>query len=121
MSIHSTTGNYFRSAAHPGIRQKVARRRVLDLPGGVLLWKSVGKILLWGLPLILAGNLWCASVIDAKRMQHAALEQSLSVLQKSRDELVVQEERLTSPVRVEIAAAAKFSLFVPTPEQIQPM
>jgi hypothetical protein len=121
MNLHSTAGNYFRSTAHAGIRQKVARRRVFDLPGGLLLWKAVAKTMLWGLPLILACNLWCAHAIEANRAQHSVLQQSLVALEKSRDDLALQEERLTAPVRVKIAAGAKFSLFEPAPGQIQPM
>ncbi len=121
MNIHSTAGNYFRSAAQAGIRQKVARRRIFDLPGGLLLWKTVAKTMLWGLPLVLACNLWCASAIDTNRTRHAVMQQSLIALEKSRDDLALQEERLTAPVRVKIAAGAKFSLFEPTPAQIQPM
>lgn len=121
MNIHSTANNYFRSAAHVGIRQKISRRRVFDLPGGLLLWKAVGKMLLWGLPLVLGVNLWCASAINANRAQYEAAEQHLVQLENSSSELIVQRDRLISPVRIKIAAAEKLSLFEPAPGQIQKM
>lgn len=121
MNIHSTTSNYFRATAHVGIRQKIARRRVFDVPGGILLWKAVGKILLWSLPLVLAANLWCSSAIDSKRIQYEAVEQALVQLENSSTELKLRKTRLLSPVRVKIAAAEKLSLFEPAPGQIQRM
>lgn len=121
MNIQSSTGNVFRSAATVGVRQKVARRRPLDLPGGILLWKAVGKVCLWGLPLVLAVNLWCAHAIETSHGQNLALQKTIGMLETEAGELALTEKRLISPVRVKIAAAAKLSLFEPAPEQIRRM
>ena len=121
MTIQSTTGNYFRTAAHVGIRQKVARRRPLDLPGGLQLWQAVGKILLWSVPLVLTLNLVCSSVINSYRSEIAATQQAMFEEEKQMNELLQQRTRLTSPVRVKIAAAVKLDLFEPEPNQIKRM
>jgi len=121
MHIQSSTENVFRSAAHVGVRQKIARRRVMDLPGGILLWKAVAKALIWGLPVILAANLWCAHAVDDSRVQRLSLQQELEALQSSGGDLALQRQRLTSPVRVKIAAAEKLSLHEPGPGQIRRM
>lgn len=121
MNTFSTTTNSFRTAAHTGIRQKVGRRKVLDLPGGLLLWRAVGKVLLWGLPVILGVNLWCASAIDTQRVKSAEMMLSLQQLSDGNALLEVQVDRLMSPVRVKIAAAEKLGLYEPKPEQIRRM
>ncbi len=121
MNIQSSTGNVFRSSTHVGVRQKVARRRALDLPGGMLLWKAVGKVLMWGLPVILAANLWCAHAIDGSRARSLSLQQELEHLESGAGELALQRQRLTSPVRVKIAAAGKLSLHEPEAGQIHRM
>ncbi|HKJ65926.1 MAG TPA: hypothetical protein VJ969_11015 [Desulfopila sp.] len=121
MNIQSSTGNVFRSSAHVGVRQKIARRRALDLPGGILLWKAVGKVLIWAVPVVLAANLWCAHAIDTSSARSLALQQELVQLEDSADELALQRQRLTSPVRVKIAAAEKLSLYEPSAGQIRRM
>ena len=121
MTIQITTGNYFRTAAHVGIRQKVARRRPFDLPGGLLLWQAVGKVLLWSVPLVLSLNLACSSVINSYRSEIAATQQAMFEEEKKMEELLQQRIRLTSPVRIKIAAAVKLDLYEPEPNQIKHM
>lgn len=121
MTIQITTGNYFRTAAHVGIRQKVARRRPLDLPGGLQLWQAVGKVLLWSVPLVLSLNLVCSSVINSYRSEIAATQQAMFEEEKQMEELLQHRTRLISPVRVKLAAAVKLDLFEPEPNQIKRM
>ncbi len=121
MNINISTSNYFRTASHAGIRQKIERRKPFELPGGLQLWQAVGKVLLWGLPVILGINLWCASSIDTQRIKSVDMQQKLEQLRNGNNELQIQVNRLTSPVRVKIAAAEKLGLHVPTPDQVQRM
>jgi hypothetical protein len=121
MAIQSTTGNYFRTAAHAGIRQKVVRRGPLDLPGGLALWRSVGKTLLWTLPVILAANLWLASACNSINMEYRAVGQALIEEQHATEQLLQQKSQLLSPVRIKIAAAEKFGLYEPASTQIKHM
>lgn len=121
MNIPSTSSNYFRTAAHVGVRQKVERRRPLDLPGGIVLWKAVGKVILWTVPLVLAANLWFSSAMNTRTAKIAEIETALQQLQVENGDLLRQVERLSSPVRVKIAAAEKLSLYEPEAGQIWPM
>ena len=118
MTIQISTGNYFRTAAHVGIRQKVARRRALDLPGGIQLWQAVGKVLLWTVPLVLSLNLICSSVINSYHSEIAATQQTMAAEEKLMNELLQQKQQLTSPMRVKIAAAVKLDLYEAEPNQI---
>ena len=121
MNIQSTTSNYFKTAHHVGVRQKVERRTPLSLPGGLVLWKAVGKILVWGLPVVLALNLWCASRINTRNVEISETSTALQQLKTSNAALQTKVDRLVSPVRVKIAAAEKLKLYEPAPGQIQRM
>jgi ABC-type thiamine transport system ATPase subunit len=121
MTIQISTGNYFRTAAHVGVRQKVSRRRPLDLPGGLQLWQAVGKVLLWSVPVILSLNLVCSSVTHSYRTDISATQQAMIEEEKQMEELLQQRTKLISPVRVKVAAAVKLDLFEPEPNQIKHM
>ena len=121
MTIQITTGNYLRTAAHVGIRQRVARRRQLDLPGGLQLWRALGKVLLWSVPLVLSLNLICSSVINSYRSEITATQQAMFEEEKQMEELLQQRNRLVSPIRVKLAAAVKLDLYEPEPNQIKRM
>ena len=121
MAIHTTTGNYFRSAAHVGVRQRVSRKRPLDLPGGIQLWQLVGKMLMWSIPVILSLNLAFASLGSSYSAKIGAEQQQLHEQQKQLTLLQEQKARLTSPVRVKLAAAEKLDLYVPTTDQLRQM
>lgn len=121
MAMQSTTGNYFRTAAHAGIRQKVVRRGPWDLPGGMALWRSIGKTLVWSLPVILAANLWLASACNSTKMEYRAVGQALMEEQRATEQLLQRKSQLLSPVRIKIAAAERFGLHEPASTQIKQM
>ena len=106
---------------HGLVRQKVARRRPLDLPGGIQLWQAVGKVMLWGVPLVLSANLLFSSLSNSYREEITAMQQVIHQEERQLEQLVQQKTRLISPVRVKIAAAAKLELFEPEKKQIQRM
>lgn len=121
MTIQSTAGNRFRTAAYPGFRQRVARRGPLALPGGLPLWRAVGKTMLWGLPVVLGINLWLASMCNSYTAQAASTQQLLLQEKKNNAELALKRSRLFSPVRLKIAAAAKLDLHEPAAKQVKRM
>lgn len=121
MTIHSTTGNCFRTTPQLGIRQRIARRRPLDFPGGIQLWQAVGKVLLWTIPLVLSLNLLFSSMTNSYRLEIEATHQAIAQQEKEMDELLLKTKRLTAPVRVKIAAAEKLGLHEPEPNQIKHM
>jgi len=121
MAIQSTTGNYFRSAAHVGVRQRIARRRPLDLPGGIQLWQAVGKVLMWSIPVVLSVNLAFASLGNSYLAKIAVEQQQIVEQKKQLDLLEEKKVRLISPVRVKLAAAEKLDLYEPSADQIRRM
>lgn len=121
MAIQSTTGNYFRSAAHAGVRQRITRRHLLDLPGGIQLWQAVGKVLMWSIPVVLSLNLAFASLENSYLTKIAAERQHISEQKKQLTLLQEKKDRLISPVRVKLAAAEKLDLYEPSADQIRQM
>lgn len=121
MNIQSSANNYYRTASHIGIQQKVESRRAFDLPGGVLLWKAAAKVMLWSLPLVLGINLMCSSLIRSQEQRIGELQQAMAAIEQSNIELRTKKARLASPEIVKVAAAEKLSLFEPAPGQIQRM
>jgi hypothetical protein len=120
MNFHNTTQvSYLRTVTNLGIRQQLQSRGVFDLPGGLVLWKAVGRIMLLMLPFVLAANMFFASIIND-------MERSLTVVDNQRHELVdknigllAQKAGLYAPERVSQMAADKLSLYAASPGQIE--
>lgn len=121
MNIQSHAHNVFPKAVQPEFRQNLRRRRGLELPGGILLWSAVAKVVLVIMPLILVGNLWFSSEMGLVETAIQAEQQAL--FQVNNENIIIRTEkaRLLSPEHVRIVAADKLALMVPDPEQIQRM
>jgi hypothetical protein len=116
-----TTSNvsYFRTYSNIGVRQQLQHRRSLYLPGGLVLWKAVGKAMLLLLPLMFLVHMFLASII-------ADVEQSLSSVDNQRHELVdknigllAKRAYLYAPERVGQLAGERLSLYTASPDQIE--
>jgi hypothetical protein len=120
MNFHNTTQvSYLRTVPNLGVRQQLQSRGVFELPGGLVLWKAVGRIMLLVLPFVLAANMFIASTING-------VERSLEAVDNQRHELVdknigllAQKARLNAPERVSQMAAEKLSLYSAVPGQIE--
>ncbi len=120
MNFHNTTQvSYLRTVTNLGVRQQLQARGVFDLPGGSLLWKAVGVIMLLMLPFVLAANMFLASTIDD-------VERSLVVIDNQRHELMdknigllAKKARLYAPERVSRLAADKLALYAASPGQVE--
>jgi hypothetical protein len=120
MNFHNTTQvSYLRTVPNLGVRQQLQSRGVFDLPGGLVLWKAVGRIMLLMMPFVLAANMFFASIIND-------MERSLTVADNQRHELVdknigllAQKAGLYAPERVSQMAADKLSLYAASPGQIE--
>ena len=121
ININSSANNYFRSTVQIGIHQKVERKSGFDLPGGILLWKAMGKVLLWALPVILSLNLLFSSLIDSKQIKIEEMEGALSAIEANNMTLRAERAQLASPDNVKVAAAEKLSLYEPAPGQVHRM
>ena len=118
MNFHNTTHvSYLRPVTNLGVRQQLQSRDFFDFPGGLLLWKAIGKSILLMLPFVLAANMFLAGKIND-------LQRSLAIVDNQRHELtdkniglLAQKARLYAPERVSQMAADKLSLYAASPGQ----
>lgn len=121
MNIGSQININYRTAADIGIRQKVGSRQALSFPGGIALWKTAGKVMLWALPAVLSLNLLCSTLITHQENTARNLQNALTAIEEKNIALRTEKAQLTSPQMMRVAAAEKLSLYEPTAEQIQHM
>lgn len=121
MNIQSHTHNFFPKALHVGVRQNVRRQKGMELPGGVLLWATVVKVLLIIMPLTLAGNLWVTSAMNSVETRIQAEQHAISQANSENIIIRANKAQLVSPEHMRIIAAEKLALMVPEPGQIQRM
>jgi hypothetical protein len=120
MNIQNTTQlSYIRSVPNIGVRQHLQPRGVLDLPGGLMLWKAVGKVLLLLLPLVVTVNMFLASAMNdvgrelstVDNLRHERMDKNIGLL--------AQKAQLYAPERVSQLAGQKLSLYAASPGQIE--
>ncbi len=120
MNFHNTTQvSYLRTATNFGVRQQLESRDAFHLPGGLVLWKAVGRILLLMLPFVLAANMFLASTINDAKGSLATVDNQRHELMDKNIGLLAQRARLYAPERVSQMAADKFSLYAASPGQIE--
>lgn len=120
MNFHNTTQvSYLRTVTNIGVRQQLQSRGVFDLPGGLVLWKAVGKIVLLILPFVLAANMFLASTVDGVERSLAAFDNERHELMDKNIGLLAKKARLNAPERVSQMAADKLSLYAASPGQIE--
>lgn len=120
MNFQNTTQlSYIRPVTNIGVRQHLQPRDVLDLPGGLVLWKTVGRVLLLLLPLVVTVNLFLASTIHDVGSEITAIDNQRHELMDRNIGLLVQKAQLYSPERVGQLAAQKLSLYSAAPDQIE--
>ncbi len=120
MNFQNTTQlSFIRPVTNIGVRQHLQARDVLDLPGGLVLWKAVGKVLLLLLPLVATVNLFLASAINDAGNDLAAIDNQRHELMDKNIGLLAQKAQLYAPERVGQLAAQKLSLYSAAPGQIE--
>ena len=102
-----------------GVRQHLQSRDVLDLPGGLVLWKAVGKVLLLLLPLVVTFNLFLASAINDAGNELTVIDNQRHQLMDKNIGLLAQKAQLYAPDRVSQLAGQKLSLYSAAPGQIE--
>ncbi len=119
MNYHTPAQTYYRTASKVIYKQQVHRQKIFDFPGGVMVWRTVGKIFLFCLPVIFSINLCFTFYLEK-------IETSIQVAEDARFEIMndhivlrAQKARLMSPEYVQIAAAEKLSLHVPRIGQVK--
>jgi hypothetical protein len=120
MNFQNTTHvPYLRSVTNLGIRQQLQSRDVFDLPGGLVLWKAVGKITLLMLPFIVAANMFIASILSEVDLSIASIEAKHHEVIDKNIGLRAQKARLYAPDRLSKLAADRLFLFTAEPGQIE--
>ncbi len=119
MLYQGSAHTYFRSAVHVGIRQHLSRRGPFELPGGLPLWKAVGKVLLILLPVVLAVNLLLASLARTGADSVRAADDNHYNLTIANSLLKAERSRLMTPEQAKAVAGDSFVLHAPERGQVR--
>ncbi len=119
MNYHTPAQMYYHTASKTIHKQQVHRQKIFDFAGGMMVWRAVGRIFLFCLPVIFSINLCLTFYLEK-------IETSIQVAEGARFEIMndhiilrAQKARLMSPEYVQIAAAEKLSLHVPRIGQVK--
>lgn len=120
MNFHNVQQvSYLRTVPNLGVRQQLQPRGAFDLPGGIVLWKAVAKVMLLILPLFFAVNMFLSAQREDVERSLVALDNQRHELQDKNIGLLAQKARLYAPEHVSQMAGTKLSLFVALPSQIE--
>lgn len=120
MNFHNTTQlSYLRPVTNIGLRQNLQPRGVVDLLGGVVLWKALGKLLLVVLPLMLAANVFLAGSVNDVEQSLVSVDNQRHDLMDKNIGLLAQKARMYAPERVGQLAGQRLSLYAASPGQIE--
>lgn len=113
MIIHNSAQSYTPPTVNIGVRQQLARRTVLDLPGGLLLWKVIGKVALAVCVVAVAGSVLLGSYGNHLSTQATALEGQRHQLTDQNITLRATRAGMLTRQAVEAAAGKALSLYSP--------
>ena len=120
MNFHTTQQiSYLRPVTTLGVRQQLQPRTIFALPGGLVLWRASGKMLLCLLPLLIVVNMFLASSINETERSMTAVDNQRHELIDKNIGLLAQKAGLYAPERVSRLAADKLSLYTAIPGQIE--
>ena len=114
-----STHTNFRSAAHVGMRQHLSRRGAFELPGGIVLWKTVAKVLAILLPLVLAGHLLLSSLVRNTEQSVRAADDAHYNLTIANSLLRSERSKLLTPEQVQVNSRDMLSLHTPEKGQVR--
>jgi hypothetical protein len=113
MIFHNSVQSYVRPVANVGIRQHLARRSTSELPGGIVLWKALGKVAV----VVCVATITMSAVLSVYKgnvaTAAAAVEQQRHELMDSNINLRAKRAALLSPQAIELAAGKMLSLYAP--------
>ena len=115
---HNSAQSYGRPASHIGVRQHLVRRDSWELPGGVLLWKAVGRVAaVVGLVVILI-SIAMGGYLRSLEGKTRVVENNRHDLMDSNISLRAERAVLQAPDRVRYEAGKLLSLHVPASGQV---
>lgn len=118
MSYQNSSQSFMRTAARIGVRRQVRSRRALSIPGGAILWKSVGKAVLVILPVTLLINIFISSAVSSVDRSISMAETKQQKIEDFNIDLLAQKARIWAPTNVQKLAGEKLSLFAPENKQV---
>lgn len=118
MNFHNSTQTYLRPVAKVGLRQQLRPRDLFDLPGGLVLWRSVGKVMLFILPLVLLVNMIFGSFIGSVDRSITVVDNQHHELMDQNIEMLATKARLWDPAYMQKLAGEKLSLHAVSKKQI---
>lgn len=108
----------YRSSVHIGIRPQLSRRGSLELPGGIALWKAVGKMLLVLLPLVFGCQLVLRFLSTGMEEDISRIDDQYYNLMITNSLLKAERGGLLNPEKVESLASKKIALQKPEKGQV---
>lgn len=113
MIFQNSTQAYPKSMATIRVKQQVRSQKIVDFPGGILLWKGAAKVsailllVVFGIQMVMgsmaSSNL--AMLQSAELQRHALVDNNIS--------LRAQKAKLLSESQIKLAAGEKLALVVP--------
>lgn len=119
MMYQGSAQAYSRSVVHAGIRQHLIRRGSFDLPGGLQLWKAVGKVLLGLIPALLALHLLLSYFADSIEESVRKADDTHYNLTIANSLFKAERSRLLTPDQVKAIAGESLSLHMPEKGQVR--
>lgn len=108
----------YRSSVQIGIRPQLGRRGSLEIPGGIALWKAVGKTLLVLLPLVFGCQLFLKSLSTGIEEDIGSIDNQYYNLMITNSLLKAERTGLLTPEKVESLAGRKIALQKPEKGQV---
>ncbi len=99
--------------ANTRVRQQVRTPKAIEFPGGLLLWKSLGKVSLVILLAVLSISMVTASFAAKNTQAIQTITAEKLALMNSGSTLAEKQEHLLTKEQIQILAGEKLSLITP--------
>lgn len=119
MNYQNPTQSFLRPTIKIGMRQRTRRKPGFDISFDSNLLKSVAKVGLMILPVLVISQLFLGAVLTDVEESLAIVREGHSSLADKNIELLVQKARMTAPEHVQLVAGEKLSLVLPEKGQIR--
>ena len=113
MIFQNFTQLYPKSVANVRVRQQVRRQKAIGFPGGVLLWKSLGKTSLFLLLAVVSLSMVMTTLSTKNIVALESAEITRHELMDANIQLRAKKAHLMTEEQVKIAAEEKLSLSAP--------
>lgn len=113
MIFQNFTQTYPKPMANTRVRQQVRTQKAIEFPGGLLLWKSLGKVSLVVLLAVMSISMVTASFAAKNTQAIQAITAEKLTLMNNGSTLAKKQELLMTKEQIQILAGEKLSLIAP--------